>query len=207
MQLQLYLEMRTAGGQAIRPDLYYSVFRWQPPFTNFPGYTAHAKKPWPKFPQAESLARDPRLERQEAKSKIVGDTNRLAGIQHRRLQTIPGLQFAPKVLTVPADSTVALTVENTDPSMPHNLVIVQPERLDAIFAGSMKLATSPRGAARHYTIEDEGVIALSPILQPGGRYIVYFDAPKKPGTYPFLCTFPGHGQVMRGELRVTKAVP
>ena len=29
-----------------------------------------------------------------------------------------------------------------------------------------------------------------------------FTAPKQPGRYPFLCTFPGHWRVMKGVLIV-----
>ena len=86
--------------------------------------------------------------------------------------------------------------------MPHNFVLVTPEALQRAGEGSMKLASSPGGLAKHYVIEDKGVLAFSPILQSGGRYIVYFDAPKKPGEYPYLCTFPGHWQITRGVLIV-----
>ena len=44
------------------------------------------------------------------------------------------------------------------------------------------------------------MIALSPVLQPHSRYTIYFDTPKEPGEYPYLCTFPGHWQVTRGVL-------
>jgi putative heme-binding domain-containing protein len=46
------------------------------------------------------------------------------------------------------------------------------------------------------------VLALSPILNPRDQYTVYFDSPRVRGAYPFICTFPGHWQVMRGVLFV-----
>jgi len=66
----------------------------------------------------------------------------------------------------------------------------------------MKLAASPDGLAKHYVPKDKGVIALSPMLQSGNSYVMYFRSPRKPGFYPFLCTFPGHWYVMKGKLIV-----
>ena len=40
------------------------------------------------------------------------------------------------------------------------------------------------------------------MLDPGKKTIVYFNAPKEPGRYTYLCTFPGHSQLMRGVLVV-----
>jgi len=50
--------------------------------------------------------------------------------------------------------------------------------------------------------EDKGVIALSPVLQSGNSYVMYFRSPRTPGVYPYLCTYPGHWQVMQGKLIV-----
>ena len=85
--------------------------------------------------------------------------------------------------------------------MPHNLVLVRDaQALKRVGEGSMRLAASAEGLAKHFTIDDPGVLALSPVLQPGSRYTIYFDAPEEAGEYPYLCTFPGHWQVTRGVL-------
>ena len=68
----------------------------------------------------------------------------------------------------------------------------------------MIMAADPRAIARHYVPDDRGVLALSPVLSPRGQYTVYFDAPRKSGVYPIVCTFPGHWQVMRGALIVAR---
>ena len=31
---------------------------------------------------------------------------------------------------------------------------------------------------------------------------IFFNAPATPGDYDFVCTFPGHSQLMKGVLRV-----
>ena len=64
--------------------------------------------------------------------------------------------------------------------MPHNVVFVEPDRLSFIGEESMKLAASPDGVAKHYVPEDKGVIALSPVLQSGNSYMIYFRSPRKP---------------------------
>ncbi|HUF60853.1 MAG TPA: plastocyanin/azurin family copper-binding protein [Verrucomicrobiales bacterium] len=202
MQLHLYLELRTVDGRSIAPGLYYSIFRLGEPFTAFSGYAAIEKDPWNSFPLAGESRVDPRLLSQEALGKIVGDEEQLAAIARRRVNAVAGLQFEPKELQVPAGALVALTLVNEDVSMPHNLVVVTSESLAAVGEGSMQLAAGPEGLEKHYVIEHDGVLALSPMLQPGSSYTIYFRAPAQPGHYPYLCTFPGHWQVTRGVLRV-----
>jgi azurin len=200
MQFHLYLEMKTRNGHAFTPDIYYSIFHQDEEFTDFPGYQKIAKTNWNDFPHPDKSPVDPRLLAQEAQSKIVGDEQVLAAIERIELDAIAGLQYAQKELRVKPGSKVALTFRNLDPSMPHNVAIVQPDRLTAIMDASMKLASTPKGVTQHYVPNDKGVIAMSPILQSGNSYVIYFRAPRKLGTYPFLCTFPGHWQVMQGKL-------
>ena len=202
MQFHLHLELKTRGGRSIAPDLYYSIFHQGEEFTDFRGYREIAKESWNDFPRAEESPVDPRLLAQEAQSKIVGDEEVLAAIERIELDAIAGLQYAQKELRVKAGAKVALTFRNLDPSMPHNVVVVEPDRLSTIGEKSMKLAASPQGVDKHYVPQDKGVIALSPVLQSGNSYVMYFRSPRKPGSYPYLCTFPGHWQVMQGKLIV-----
>ena len=202
MQLHLYLELKSARGESFSPDLYYSIFRLGDPFSDFKGYSKIEKKPWNDFPLPGKNPVDPRLIAQEKLGNIVGDEKVLAAIAKLRIDAIAGLQFEPKRLEVKAGARVALTVTNKDPSLPHNFVLVKPGSLRSVGEGSMKLASTPEGLAQHYVIRDQGVLAMSPILQPGSSYIVYFNAPNNPGDYPYLCTFPGHWQVTRGVLKV-----
>ena len=202
MQFHLHLELKTRDGRPFAPDLYYSIFHQGEEFTDFPGYREIAKESWNDFPHAEESPVDPRLLAQEAQSKIVGDEDVLAAIERIELDAIAGLQYAQKELRVKAGAKVALTFRNLDPSIPHNVVVVVPDRLSSIGEESMKLAASPQGVDKHYVPEDKGVIALSPVLQSGNSYVIYFRSPRKPGSYPYLCTFPGHWQVMQGKLIV-----
>jgi hypothetical protein len=97
----------------------------------------------------------------------VGDEKVLAAIEQVELDAIAGFQYAQRELRVKAGSKISLSFPNLDPSMPHNVVIVQPDRLTTIMDASMKLSASPEGLAKHYVPEDKGGIVLSPVLQSG----------------------------------------
>lgn len=196
MQFHLHMRLKTAAGNAFQPDVYYSLFHLRSPFKDFPTYSPITrKKHYPDFPIVENYPRDPRLVAQEA----LGKTQDILSLQ---IEAKPGLQFAPRQLRVPPGKRIALTIKNSDISMPHNLVLVKPDRLDPIGTAAMLLASDPRAIAKHYVPEDPGVISFSPILSPNQQYTIYFDSPQEKGVYPFACSFPGHWNVMRGTLFV-----
>ena len=86
--------------------------------------------------------------------------------------------------------------------MPHNFVLVAKGAEEKIGELSAKMVADPDGYARHYVPEVPEVLCYSRMLDPGKKTIVYFNAPKEPGRYTYLCTFPGHSQLMRGVLVV-----
>lgn len=85
-------------------------------------------------------------------------------------------------------------------SMGHNWILLA-EGVDPIaFATEASTAakTDYVPAAGH-----ERILAHTKLLGPNESDTVIFYAPKKPGRYVFICSFPGHVQVgMRGELIV-----
>jgi azurin len=91
--------------------------------------------------------------------------------------------------------------ENPD-LMPHNLVLVDSGAADEIGALADRLAADPQGMAKGYLPVSPKVLQATPLVNPKGRAELTFTAPKTPGRYPFLCTFPGHWRLMRGELIV-----
>jgi len=196
MTLHLYLEAEDYQGTPFTTDLYYSPLRLREPYGNFPSERRTEAMEETKFPAQGDFPEDPRLIAQDRLGRTLSDTQKI------RVNAVAGLKFEPTTLTIEAGKRTALTFTNADPSMAHNLVLLHPDSLKKVGEGSMKLAASPEGAAKHFTIEDEGVIGLTPILQPGGQYTLYFDAPKEPGEYPYICTFPGHWLVTRGVLTV-----
>ncbi|MEM7014631.1 MAG: heme-binding domain-containing protein, partial [Verrucomicrobiota bacterium] len=198
MQLHLYLDLKTADGKSFTPDLYYSIFELGEAFTDFPGYQKVEKSDFPDFPAPEDAPRDPRLVAQERLGKSTGE------FETAVISCVPGLQFEPRRIQMRAGRRASLVLKNVDVEMPHNFVLVQPDRIEEVGQASMKLAADPKAVAIHYVPNDPAVIAMSPLIGPGEQYAIYFNTPREPGEYPFLCTFPGHWLIMRGALVVTE---
>ena len=60
---------------------------------------------------------------------------------------------------------------------------------------------------RAYVIEgDARIIAATKLVEAGKSETLHLTAPVKEDTYQFVCTFPGHWAIMKGELIVTKDV-
>ncbi|MEK0446114.1 MAG: hypothetical protein RLZZ399_1435 [Verrucomicrobiota bacterium] len=119
-----------------------------------------------------------------------------------RVQAVPNqMQFAPKELRVRAGQPVRLVFENPD-LMLHNLVLARPGSLEEVGQLADKLATQPDGLTKGYVPESKQVLFATPLVEPNGKTELKFDAPREPGRYPYLCTFPGHWRIMKGELIV-----
>jgi azurin len=121
-----------------------------------------------------------------------------------QLGTVPGLRFDTQAFDVQAGARVALTFSNND-DMLHNVVITSPGDVDDVANAAMQLGI--RGQAMDYIPESGSVLFHTSLLQPGTDQTIYFTAPAAPGSYPFVCTFPGHSMTMRGVLQVSDAPP
>lgn len=105
----------------------------------------------------------------------------------------PELQASP-------GQPVKILFENGD-DLPHNLVFCQPGTDTAAMA--LKQMENPEAALkRNWLPDDPRIWAHSKMLNPHEKEEITFTAPEKPGTYPYVCTFPGHALTMRGELKI-----
>jgi len=199
MQFHVHMRLRTASGNAFVPDVYASIFELRSDFHEFPGYVRSEKKRAPDFPIAEKYEQDPRLVKQEGLGTDFGWVSSSMKIS---VNALPGLQYEPRQLRVPPGARVSLAFRNGDPSMPHNVAIVKAADIDEFGEHSMQLASNPRAIATHYVPNEPGEICFSPILQPGDQYTLFFEAPKEPGEYRLVCTYPGHWRVMQASLYV-----
>ena len=50
--------------------------------------------------------------------------------------------------------------------------------------------------------QEQDVLAASDLVYPGLATEITFNAPKSPGEYPYVCTFPGHWRLMKGVFNV-----
>jgi azurin len=97
---------------------------------------------------------------------------------------------------------VTLTNMGTMPkfSMGHNWVLLAADVKVEAFANDASTAAKTDYVPASYK---DRILASTKLLGPKQSDTVTFNAPKEPGRYPFLCTFPGHVQVgMKGELIV-----
>ena len=111
------------------------------------------------------------------------------------------LLFTKTGFTVKAGQPVKLTFTNPDATQ-HNLVIVEPGALEEVGMAGNEMAKDPSGLTKGFIPESEKILHHTQLLGPDTGEILRFNAPMKPGTYPYLCTFPGHWIVMKGEMVV-----
>jgi azurin len=117
------------------------------------------------------------------------------------IRAIEGLQFDPPRAEMEPGQTVLFRFLNRDPSdQPHNLVIIKPGSLEAIQKASMEVASD--SALRDYIPKHEAVLQHSKLLEGDQSEEFTFTAPKEPGIYHYVCTYPGHAMIMYGALYV-----
>jgi uncharacterized cupredoxin-like copper-binding protein len=111
------------------------------------------------------------------------------------------LQFTPKELRVKAGQPVRLVFENPD-LMLHNLVVVAPGTLEEVGQLADSMASQPDAQTKGFIPDSKKVLFATALVAPNGKAELQFVAPKEPGSYPYLCTFPGHWRIMQGHLVV-----
>jgi uncharacterized protein len=114
------------------------------------------------------------------------------------------MKFDQQTLVVKAGQTVRLTFTNND-LLEHNLVIVKPGALRRVGELADKMITAAGASEKQYVPETPDVLWATRVLDPDQSEDLRFTAPAVPGDYPFVCTFPGHWQLMHGLLRVEPA--
>jgi azurin len=97
---------------------------------------------------------------------------------------------------------IVLGVTGTMPKtvMGHNVVVL---KKGADTAGFINASAVARGAGFIAPAFAPQILAATPLAGPGERVEITFDAPTTPGTYEFVCSFPGHYMAgMKGILIV-----
>ena len=110
------------------------------------------------------------------------------------------LAFKPAELACPTGAHVKLTFHHAGSRIQqkHDWVLLKPGTADAFME-----AVLDAGEEHDWMPPDDPrVIAATPEIDPGESVTIEFTAPA-PGDYPFVCTYTGHGEVMRGVLHVT----
>ncbi len=115
------------------------------------------------------------------------------------------MQFDVKAFDVKAGEKVSLTLKNSGKlpkiAMGHNIVLLK-KGVTAIGFGQKALGAGANATNPLPDSVKADAIAWTKLLGPGESDTVSFIAPKEPGAYEYVCTFPGHFAMMRGTMTV-----
>lgn len=125
---------------------------------------------------------------EEVKLKAVGNT-------------MKEIAYSKDTIRVSAGALVKLEFINEGSELPmiHNFVVA-----DSGTYKRVALEGEKAGASGNFIPVKRKLLAASPLALPGQTVKVEFEAPLKPGTYDFVCTYPGHWERMNGKLIVRK---
>lgn len=145
--------------------------------------------------EAESKSESPAKEMKEEKVEKVEEVVKDETPQTVQItlaatgETMAEMAYSPKKINVAPGTIVELTLENqaTMAGMIHNAVFINAGSQEEV---SMEGMTAGPDAA--YVPDNANVIAATPIANPGETVTLTFTAPSVPGTYQFICTYPGH---------------
>jgi len=118
------------------------------------------------------------------------------------MNVLPGLQFSEVRFAVKPGEKVRLVLNNTD-DMNHNLLITRPGTRERVVEMAGKLGES--GPAAGYVPNTADILWTIPLTAPGRSRTLIFNAPDEEGIYPYVCTYPGHGNVMFGAMYVSSS--
>ncbi len=157
----------------------------------------HTKNWFDAKPGTPSLAAAEKKTEAVKKSGIISDKPDLTEI--RIATVVEKMNYDLKELPLKAGKKVKLTLSNPD-SMPHNLVVVNPGKADEVAAKAAELGA--KGFEVGFIPQSADILASTKLIDANKESTIEFVAPKTPGDYPYVCTFPGHHILMRGVFKV-----
>ncbi|HAM72787.1 MAG TPA: dehydrogenase, partial [Verrucomicrobiales bacterium] len=105
-----------------------------------------------------------------------------------------------------AGKALEIIFENAD-FMPHNLVIVRPGTRDKVGTAASTMKPDEVDArGRSYIPNTVDILSSTKLVDPGQRVTLSLTVPNEEGNFEYVCTFPGHHQLMWGTLVVTRDV-
>ncbi|HEX4795620.1 MAG TPA: plastocyanin/azurin family copper-binding protein [Humisphaera sp.] len=164
--------------------------------------TPAAERTKPAVLQAIQLGDDLTGMLSEEKGAPLRKTLHELGVRVVAIRTLrEQMAFDTRYFAVQAGKPVQIVLDNED-AMPHNLVITAPGAMQevAVAGGQLPAPAEPTDLA--YVPTTPKVITAMPLVQPDESATLSFTAPKEPGEYPFVCTFPGHWVRMYGVMLV-----
>ncbi len=188
---QLHVRVQSSPGRF--HDLFVTVHQLDAPFTDFPSYVPARKTVHP-HPILADLAMVTRGIPNPHAAKLD---------RARPITIVTGtnLSYATRSLRVRAGEPIALTLSNPD-VVPHNWALAKPGTMERVGKLADQSISDPDAAIHHFIPSTTDILAYTNVVLPRERYTIFFHAPRQPGHYPYLCTFPGHWKVMNGVMIV-----
>ena len=122
------------------------------------------------------------------------------------ITTLKGqMKYNKPTFSVYPGKKIKLVLLNGD-DMHHNLVITKPGKGNDLKVAQEAWKLGAEGFAKSWIPKHPDLLFASQMADPQSTATLYFTAPKKTGKYPYVCTLPGHAQVMRGTMVVTREV-
>ena len=116
------------------------------------------------------------------------------------INSYDSMQFSQKILKAKANQQITLTLYHKGTMnkqvMGHNFVLLKKNVDVESFARKAMLAKD-----NDFITDESDVIAYTRLIGGGESDTIVFTV-DKPGVYIYLCTFPGHSQLMRGKLLI-----
>ncbi len=141
-------------------------------------------------------ARDYLKQEKSPEPRMDGDTFEI------HIQTLKEqMRYDRAEFTVLAGMKVRLIFSNPD-AMDHNLMLVEPGAAARVAAAALKMEVTGDGVKKQWRPDIDGILFASKLLSHGQSQAIEFTAPAIAGDYDYLCTFPGHWQLMRGVMKV-----
>ncbi len=115
------------------------------------------------------------------------------------------MQYDRNQFYVEAGKPFQLVLDNTD-IMPHNVVITSPGAYAKVGIAAELMTSDHTSSGTSFVPNLPEVLFASNLLQPGQVQQMEIVAPKTPGDYPYVCTYPGHWRRMYGVMHVVEDI-
>lgn len=123
------------------------------------------------------------------------------------LKAVPGaMKYDVTEVRAAPGEVIEFVLENPD-SMQHNLLVTAPGKMPEVGVACDKMGETLEGKGRQFVPDLPSVLAAMGLVDPGRTGRVFWVVPGKAGTYPFVCTYPGHWRTMNGKVKVTAPAP
>jgi uncharacterized protein len=114
---------------------------------------------------------------------------------------VQAMTYSVDSITAKPGDAVRITLTNNG-DVQHNVVLIRPGQIDVVGAQVEAMAKVPNAEERSYLPPTPDILFWMKLVETNQTGTLTFYVPAQPGDYPYLCTFPGHWQTMRGVLHV-----